>query len=304
MKKSYNKITSYWEDKYNTKIIKIPLDAGFYCPNHDGTLSKDGCIFCRKGSAAAYVDKTKEIANQLEYGIKRVKSQRPNAKFLSYFQAYSNTYASIDVLKSIYDQAVGHKDVVGLSIGTRPDCLNQEKVDLIASYAKDYEVWLEIGLQSSHDKTLKNINRHHTVSDFVKAVEMTRGSDINVCTHVILGLPGESKEDMLSTVRFVSGLGLAGIKIHLLHVIKDTVLHDMYKAGKVNLMEMEEYADLVAEAVSLLPKEMLIHRLTGEAGKNEHVAPLWALRKGSVIKAIDEAFIRNDLWQGKFFKKP
>lgn len=303
IKKSYNKLSDMWKEKYGTKICKIPLDAGFYCPNHDGTISFDGCIFCRKGSVAAYVDKTKEIASQLEHGIARIKPHKPHAKFISYFQAYSNTYAPVEVLKSTYDQAVGHPDVVGLSIGTRPDCLDTGKIALINSYAKDYEVWLEIGLQSAFDETLKTINRHHTVDDFVKAVDMAKDTDIKLCTHVILGLPGETKKDMLETVKFVASLPLHGIKIHLLHVIKDTYLETMYNDGKIKLMEMEEYADLVAEAVSLLPKDMLVHRLTGEAGKNEHVAPLWALRKGTVIKTIDQAFVKNDLWQGKFFKE-
>lgn len=298
-KKRYNTYSQHLEKLFGCKVYKITLDAGFSCPNRDGLISTGGCIFCDdSGSFSHAHDNLMPIQEQLETSIERVKKRFKAKKFISYFQAYTNTYAPVEKLKEVYDQAFCHPDVVGMSIGTRPDCVDEEKIDLMASYAEKYHVWVEYGLQSIHDKTLRFINRGHSSEDFIKAVKMTQNKGINICTHVIIGLPGETKEDILETARVIGGLGINGVKIHLLCIMKDTKLEKKYNNGEIKLMNQDEYVEAVCDFMEVLPPEMTIHRLAGNGYREIRVAPGWLGDKFKILNLIDEEFKKRGSYQG------
>ena len=249
--KRYYPFNQYLRDKFGAKVYKVTIDAGFTCPNRDGTKGRGGCIFCNNEGFSVnsrYQRRsTRSIEEQVRQGIDFKRRRYKADKFIAYFQAYSNTYGPVDHLRNLYDRALSFEDMVGLAIGTRPDCTPPQVLDLIESYARKWEVWLEYGLQSSHDETLRRINRGHDFASFLDAMERTHGRGINICVHVILGLPGESYEDMMETARRLSGLDFQGIKIHLLHVMKDTPMERQFHDGKVSLLEQEEYARLVCD---------------------------------------------------------
>lgn len=273
----------YLRAKYGCKVYRIALDAGFSCPN----IKSGGCTYCNsKGSRASYINPTDSIQKQLETRIKYLKETKNAKKFIVYFQAHTNTYALANKLKTIYDQVTGSDDIVGISIGTRPDAIDREKLKLIASYKDRYEVWLEYGLQSARDKTLISINRGHTFDDFLNAVKLTEEFDIPVCAHVILGLPGETKEDMMVTAKKLKSLDIEGIKIHLLHILKGSKLEGLYRRGEVILLEQDEYVELVCEFLNNLSPDIIVHRLTGQGSKDDHIAPLWAIDKADTIQKI------------------
>jgi len=276
----------YLRAKYGCKVYRIALDAGFSCPN----IKSGGCIYCNsKGSRASYINSADPIQKQLETRIKYLKERKGAKKFIAYFQAHTNTYAPVDKLKAIYDQVTGFDGIVGISIGTRPDTVDREKLKSIASYKERYEVWLEYGLQSIHDKTLKSINRGHTFDDFSNAVKMTREFSIPICAHVILGLPGETKEDMMVTAKKLAELKIEGVKIHLLHILKGSKLEELYRKGEIALLEQDEYVELAREFLSNLSPDIIVQRLTGQGSKDDHIAPLWALDKTGTIDKITEA---------------
>jgi len=276
----------YLRSKYGCKVYRIALDAGFSCPN----LNSGGCIYCNsKGSRASYIDPALTIQKQLEIRIKYLKETKNAKKFIAYFQAHTNTYASIDKLRAAYDQVTGFDGIVGISIGTRPDAIDREKLKMIASYKNRYDLWLEYGLQSIHDKTLKSINRGHTFDDFLNALKLTKKFDIPVCVHVILGLPGETRSEMMATAKKIAELKIEGIKIHLLHILKGSKLEELYKKGDIRLLGQDEYVELVREFLNNLPPDIIVQRLTGQGSKSDHVAPLWALDKTGTIKKIAEA---------------
>ncbi|MDP3730373.1 MAG: TIGR01212 family radical SAM protein [Candidatus Omnitrophota bacterium] len=273
----------YLKDKYGCKVHRVALDAGFSCPN----MESGGCIYCNsKGSRASYVVPSETIRQQLETRIQYLRKAKNAKKFIAYFQAHTNTYASVDELKAAYDQATGFDDIAGISIGTRPDAVDREKLKLISSYKENYEVWLEYGLQSAHDRTLKLINRGHTFDDFSNAVKLTKEFGIPVCAHVILGLPGETKLDMMATAKKLAKLNIEGVKIHLLHILKGSGLEKLYKEGKIGLLEQDEYVKLVCEFLSNLAPDIIVQRLTGQGSKDDHIAPLWALDKIGTIEKI------------------
>ena len=279
----------YLREEYGCKVYRVAIDAGFSCPNRDGTKGAGGCIYCNaNGSRASYVNPKDPIKTQLETRIKYLKDAKDAKKFIAYFQAFTNTYASWESLKKIYDEVLGYDDIVGISIGTRPDTIDSEKLKLIASYKNRYEVWLEYGLQSIHDKTLKAINRGHNFSDFVKAVDLTKEFSIPIAAHVILGLPGESRKDMIETAEKIKDMGIEGIKIHLLHVLKGSPLEKLYCEGKMRILEEDEYIDLVCEFLENLPRDIIVYRLTGEGNRGDHIAPLWALDKQRVLQKIKD----------------
>lgn len=280
---SYN---DYLKKRYGCKVYRVALDAGFSCPN----IAGGGCIYCNSnGSRASYIDPTLTIKEQLKARIKYLRERKDARKFIAYFQAHTNTYAPVEKLKAAYDQVLGLDDIVGISVGTRPDAIDREKLKLIASYKGRYEVWLEYGLQSAHDKTLKLINRGHTFEDFSNAVKLTRGFDIPICVHVILGLPGETRLDVIGTAKKLAELKIDGIKIHPLHVLKGSYLEKLYKKGELKLLSQDEYADLVREFLININQDIIIHRLTGQGGKDDHIAPEWALDKVGTIKKITES---------------
>ena len=283
---------------------KISIDAEFTCPNRDGRVGWGGCIYCdARGSGAPSIGRALSVKAQVERGIQRLKVRYNVQKFIAYFQAFTNTYAPVDVLKGLYDEAIQFDEVVGLAIGTRPDCVPESVLRLIESYTHRYQVWVEYGLQSIHERTLALINRGHTYADFVDAVERTKGRGILLCAHVIIGLPGESKADIMETAQAVASLGLDAIKIHSLYIVEGTPLAKLYRQEKFNALAFDEYVALVCDFLEYLPPRMVIQRLVGEGSRDTLVAPLWTLKKAAVLEAIDRELERRNSFQGKRYGK-
>ena len=300
----YYKLSEYLKKRFNCRVHKITVDAGFSCPNIDGTLSKNGCIFCDNYSFSPPVRTkniplAKQIEEGMEYGRRRYKAE----KFIVYFQPYSNTYAPVNILKERYDTVKNFPDIVGISIGTRPDCIDEEKLSLIQGYTERYEVWIEYGLQSIHDRTLKLINRNHTYIDFLKAVEMTKGRNIKICAHIIIGLPGETKEDILETARECGRLKLDGIKIHPLYIVKGTALEKMFNSGKYQPLGFDRYIEIASEFIGYLPPETVIHRFTADCPEEVLVGPLWIREKQKIIRCLEEYMLSKGLFQGYLLAK-
>ncbi len=300
--KRYNQYSGHLKQKFGVKVYKVTLDAGFSCPNRDGTISSGGCIFCDgSGSFSQAHSNTLSIEEQLNVGTKTLAERFKAKKFMSYFQAYTNTYKPVKELEKIYDSALKHPDIVGLSIGTRPDCVDDEKLNLIATYKDDFYTWIEYGLQSIHDKTLKEINRGHDFNCFLKAYEKTKEKGINVCVHTILNLMNESREQMLETAQKLAELEIDGIKIHMLCALEGTKLAELYNSGKIKFMTEEEYATLICDILEILPPETTIHRLAGNGLKSELIAPRWIGRKLNTLNLIDKELERRNSWQGYKF---
>ena len=300
----YNRFSDHLRSLYGVKVYKVTLDAGFTCPNRDGTISDEGCIFCDGGGSFSQLYSNKiSIKEQLECGIKLSKEKYKAEKFLAYFQAYTNTYKPVNELKEIYDSALSREDVIGINIGTRPDCVEEEKLDLISDYTKNHYVWLEYGLQSIHDRSLKFINRGHDFATFEKALRETQKRNINVCAHVILGLPNETRKDMLKTAKVLGDLGIDGVKIHLLCVLNNTRLVKLYYQGKIPMMEEDEYVETACDFLEMLPPEVTIHRLAGNGLKPNMLAPGWLSKKFVVLNKIDNLLKERNSYQGSKVKK-
>jgi radical SAM protein (TIGR01212 family) len=300
----YYKFSSYLKEAFGCRVYKVSIDAGFSCPNKDGKFSKDGCIYCDNRAFSFNVrESPRPIGEQIKEGIDFGRQRYGAEKFIVYFQAYTNTYAPLDVLKKKYDIIKDFDDIVGIAIGTRPDCINEEILDLIKSY-EDYEVWLEYGLQSIHKKTLELINRGHLYEDFKKAVELTKErKNIKICVHVIIGLPGEAKEDMLETAKELGRLKLDGIKIHPLHVIKGTKLEVLLNNGLYRLLELDEYVGLAADFLEYLWPNTVIQRITADCPQEFLVGPLWIREKNRVLQRIEEELFKKDKFQGRLYKE-
>ena len=287
-------VNQYLKEKYGQKIYKIAIDGGFTCPNRDGRLDTRGCIFCSAGGSGDFAeDRSLSVTEQIERGKRRVESKMPadqteSNKYIAYFQAFTNTYAPVEHLKSLYMEAVRHPDIVAISIGTRPDCLPEDVLNLLGEINKIKPVWVELGLQTIHEKTADYIRRGYPLSVYDKAVEELKRRDIEIITHVILGLPGESREDMLESVRYVGDSGVQGIKLQLLHVLKGTDLEKDYKAGLFKCLTMEEYIDLIADSLDILPEDIIIHRMTGDGPKRILVAPEWSADKKRVLNELNK----------------
>lgn len=297
--KRYHSLNYFLRKKFGEKVFKISLDAGFSCPNRDGTISKGGCLFCsERGSGDFAGDREFSITRQFE-DIKIMMNKKwKSGKYIAYFQAYTNTYESIDVLRAKYEEAVNQEGVVALAIATRPDCLSEEVLDLIEEFSKRVYTWVELGLQTSNEETAKLINRGYTLDVFEESVNNLRKRNIDIVVHTILGLPCENKEDMLNTIKYVASKDVQGIKMHLLHLMKNTPLVKLYEQGKLVFMEQQEYIDILCEAVTLLPQDIVIHRLTGDAPRALLIGPMWSLKKWEVLNAIDKKFEDEDLYQG------
>jgi radical SAM protein (TIGR01212 family) len=298
-KKRYSDYNTYLRQLFGQRVQKITIDAGLSCPNRDGLLSRKGCIYCNsKGSGSGLFARGLSIKEQIKTGkvgmIKKYKAK----KFLAYFQSYSNTYTTCDHMKQMFDEALSCDGMVGMAIGTRPDCIDTQKLDLIESYTNKYLVWLEYGLQSAHDATLKIMNRGHTVKDFFNAVQLTRGRGINICAHVILGLPKEDKKMMLETAKILADSPINGVKIHLLYVIKGTVLDKMWKSGEYIPMGQKEYVETVCDFLELLPDRVIIQRITGDPHPDELRAPMWAGRYRETFNMIQHTLEKRDSFQG------
>lgn len=296
--KRYNPFSEELKRQFGCRVHRISIDAGFTCPNRDGTVGSSGCIFCSdRGSGSFGIARGMTVADQLEHGKEVMIRKYKAKKFIAYFQPYSNTYAPIERLKTIYDEALAVPDIVGLIVGTRPDCLPQSTINLLQEYHQKTYFWLEMGLQSPHDKTLGMIGRGHDFSVFKDAAERVKSCGMRLCVHVILGLPGESREEMLQTPSILNDLGVDGVKVHLLHVNRDTHLAALYEKGEISLPEKEEYVNLVCDFLERLNPEIFIQRLTGDGGK-DLVAPLWSAAKFEVLNAIDDELERRGTRQG------
>jgi radical SAM protein (TIGR01212 family) len=303
--KRYRDFNSYLRELFGERVQKISLDAGLGCPNRDGTLSRRGCVFCdaRGSGSGAFTDRGLPIEQQIIDAQSFVRRRFKTRRFIAYFQSFTNTYAPLPRLKSLYDQALAHEGMVGLSVGTRPDCVDMDTLNLLRSYKKDYLVWIEYGLQSAHDETLRRINRGHDVACFERSVRMAQGCGLEICAHIILGLPGEDRDMMMETARYLSRLPVHGIKIHLLYVLQGTPLARLYHRGEVRCLEREAYVDLVVDVLELLPPGMVIQRLTGDPPPSELIAPLWANDKCKNLRSIQETLERRNSWQGKRYAK-
>ena len=301
--KRYNRFSDFLREKFGVKVYKITLDAGFTCPNRDGTISYDGCVFCDDGGSFSQLySKNISITDQLNQGIELSRQKYKAQKFLAYFQAYTNTYKPVNELRQIYSEALAHEDVVGINIGTRPDCVEDEKLDLIGSLAQKHYTWLEFGLQSIHERSLKFINRGHDYKTFVDAVERSKERGINICAHVILGLPNETREDMLETAKALADLNIDGVKIHLLCVLQNTKLSKLYFQGKIPVMEEDEYVETVCDFLEYLPPSTTIHRVAGNGLKPNMLAPGWLSKKFIVMNKIDNLLEQRNSYQGIKYK--
>ncbi|MCU0598399.1 MAG: TIGR01212 family radical SAM protein [Desulfobacterales bacterium] len=297
----YYDLNTYFRNTFGCRVQKISLDAGLSCPNRDGSLSTDGCIYCnQRGSGTGAALKGLSITDQLIAGKAFLSRKYKAKKFIAYFQSFSNTYAPVEKLKALYDEALAVDDVAGLSIGTRPDCVNEEILNLLQSYAKTRRIWIEYGLQSAHDATLALINRGHDVAAFRRAMEMTKNRGIKICVHVILGLPGETKKQMMETAKILAAIGIDGLKIHLLYVIKGTRLDNLYQAGNYACLTQDEYVDAVCEFLAYTPNNVVIQRLTGDPHPHELTAPQWSLKKTETLNLIQQTLERRNWRQGMF----
>lgn len=296
----YNTFSSFLKHNFSVKVHKISIHAGFTCPNRDGLAGVGGCTYCANESFSPNVRKTIiPIKEQVEKGVRFMKKRYGAEKFIAYFQAFTNTYADVDTLKMRYDEALSSKDVIGLSIGTRPDCITEEILELIHGYTKKYHVWIEYGLQSIHDRTLELINRGHNYKSFENAILRTkRIGGIKICAHIILGLPGENWNDMMETARAVSALGIDGIKLHHLYIAKNTAMADDYFKDKIKTLILEEYVSLVCDFLERISPEIIIQRLVGDTHGDFLVSPLWNVNKNDVFASITKELMNRNSYQG------
>ncbi len=301
--KSYQLFSKHLKNRFGTRVHKISIDAGFGCPNRDGGRVGAGCLFCDPGgSGAVTIERQLTVAEQIEHGKEVMTRKYKAGKFMAYFQPFSNTLAPVGQLRSLYDEALAVDDVVGLAVGTRPDCVPSEVLDLLGEYHRRTYLWLELGLQSSHDRTLDWLRRGHDFATFVKAYHDAKSRDLRVCVHVILGLPGESRADMMATADVLAELQVDGVKLHLLHVLRNTPLGELYAENKIEVLGREEYVELVVDVMERLHPATLIHRLTGDGPRDQLLAPLWSLKKWEVLNAIDAEFARRGSRQGDRYR--
>ena len=280
-------LNDYLRQSFGCKVYKIALNGGFTCPNRDGTLGTRGCIFCSSGGSGEFAaDASMSISEQIEAGKALVSKKAKDGKYIAYFQAYTGTYAPVERLRELYTEAINHPDIVALSIATRPDCLSEEVLDLLSELNQIKPVWVELGLQTIHPKTVEYIRRGYDLSVYDQAVAELRKQEIEVITHVILGLPGEMVADMIETVRYVCKSGATGIKLQLLHVLEGTDLADAYRAGTFDVLTEDAYIRILRECVKVIPEDVVIHRLTGDGDKKILIAPKWSGDKKHVWNRI------------------
>ncbi len=300
--KPYYSLKEYFLEKYGRRVQKITVALPFTCPNRDGTKARGGCTFCADGSKPSMLDSRVPLEVQIKEGIERAKRKYgEDIYFFIYYQSYTNTYADLETLKRVYDTALKFEGVVGIDIGTRPDCVPEEVLDLLTEYAeKGLEVWVEYGLQSANFETLKRINRAHGVSDFVDAVLRTKRRPLKVCAHIIVGLPGEGREDVIETAKLLASLPIDGVKIHPLHIIKGTVMALEYQLGKIKLLSLDEYANLCADVIEILPENVVVHRITGEVDEERLIAPEYCSpkMKNKVMQTVEKVLRERGTYQG------
>ena len=300
MNERYYSLNRYLREAFGEKVYKLALDGGMSCPNRDGTLGTRGCSFCSAGGSGDFAEGRRgSVAEQLQRAKARVRGKTDAARFIAYFQSYTNTYAPLDYLQKLFTEALAEESVVALSIGTRPDCLPEEVIGLLERLNRSKPVWVELGLQTIHEETARSIHRGYSLEVYEDALRRLKAAGLTVIVHVILGLPGESREMMLQTIDYLSSEHRPdGVKLQLLHVLEGTDLAEDYRAGKFQTMEMDEYFDILFACLQRLPEDMVIHRLTGDGPKRSLIAPLWTADKKRVLNALNRELKNRDIWQG------
>jgi len=301
----YNAYVDQLKSKFGNRVQKVVVHAGFTCPNRDGSKGYGGCIYCNNDTfKPPYCKAEMNISEQVEAGISFLSRRYGVAEFMVYFQPFSNTYASLEKLQSLYQEVLKHPQVIGLAIGTRPDCIDPQKIDFLEQLAKKYYITLEYGLESPYDKTLRWINRQHDFQSWIDAVQMTADRGIEICTHIILGLPPESKQEMIHAAQILSEYPIQSVKIHHLHVVQNTILAVRYKKDPFHLFSLPEYIDLVVEFLQHLRPDIMIQRLVGETQPRLLIGPLWGIRADAVQRRIERTLEEKDVWQGKLWNEP
>lgn len=297
----YNSLNNYLRNKFGCKVYKLSISSGLSCPNRDGKLSTKGCIFCSNGGSGDFATSAAlSVTEQIEQAKEKVSKKITNGKYIAYFQSFTNTYGDVDYLKKIFTEAINHPDIVALSIGTRPDCLPNDVLDLLNRLNQIKPVWVELGLQTIHEKTARYINRGYTLDVFDQAVENLNKLNIDVIVHLILGLPNETNDMILESVKYVCSKPISGIKLQLLHVLKNTPLEKEYFLNQFHIYSLEEYASLLGECICNIPSDIVIHRLTGDGPKSLLIAPQWSADKKRVLNYINKYFNDMDIIQGKY----
>lgn len=298
--KRYYTLDYFYKQKFNSKVFKVSLNAGFSCPNKDGTKGLGGCIYCSHLGSGDYAgNKEKNLIEQFNEVKEIMLKKWPDSKYIAYFQANTNTYAPVEELKEKYESVAFLDNVVGLNIATRPDSISDECLNYLEELSKKTYLTVELGLQTIHEETSKLINRGHDLKCFEETLNKLRKKNINVVVHIINGLPYETKEMMLETVKYLSTKDIQGIKIHMLHILKNTVLATLYEKEKFHVLTLEEYVDIVIEQLELLPSDLVIHRVTGDPNPNDLIEPTWLIKKFGVLNEIDKEMVRRDTYQGK-----
>jgi len=297
--KRYYTLNCYYKKKYNSKVCKISLNANFSCPNKDGTVGYGGCIFCSKlGSGDFAGDARLDLISQFNQVKEIMNKKWPDTKYIGYFQANTNTYADVNTLKQYYETILKLENVVGLNIATRPDAISEDVMEYLNILNKETDLTIELGLQSIHDKTLKYINRGHDLKCFVDCFNRLKANNIKVVVHIINGLPYETKEMMIDTVKYLNELGIDGIKIHMLHILDNTRLKDIYMKEKFHILTKEEYIDIVIEQLEYLNEDIVIHRITGDPDVSDLIEPKWLIKKFCVLNDIDKEMVKRNTYQG------
>jgi uncharacterized protein len=297
--KRYHSLNHFLREKFGEKVFKISLDAGFTCPNRDGSVSTGGCVFCSSRGSGDFAGTASNLVEQFHEVKSMMNKKWKTGRFIAYFQAYTNTYAAVETLKERYYSILNLEDVVGIAVATRPDCLPMDVLDLLEEVNSKTYLWVELGLQTIHENTAKLINRGYGLDAYIASVKELKKRNIEVVTHGILGLPAENKQEMLQTVDFIANTGTQGIKLHLLHLLKDTKLVEMHQRGEFQLMSMADYVGTIVDCIERIPESMVIHRITGDGPRDTLIGPEWSLKKFEVINAIEHLMMDRDTWQGK-----
>ncbi len=298
--KRYHTLNYFYHHTFDSKVFKISLNGGFSCPNLDGTKGYGGCIYCSKSGSGDFAGNRQDsIQKQWQQGLEMMHKKWPEGKLIAYFQARTNTYAKVEKLKEKFEPVLKYPNVIGLAIATRPDAITDECLDYLEDLSKRTYLMVELGLQTIHETTSKLINRCHTTKEFDEMVKKLRARNINVIVHIINGLPYETKEMMLETIKHINQLDIQGVKIHMLHIVKDTPLATMYQKNPFHVLSQEEYVDIVIDQLELLRPEIVIHRITGDPVKEDLIAPTWLLKKFCVLNEIDKEMVKRETYQGK-----
>ncbi|MDO4589426.1 MAG: TIGR01212 family radical SAM protein [Fusobacterium sp.] len=302
--KRYNSLDNYFKNNFGEKIYKVSLDGGFTCPNRDGTLSSKGCIFCSESGSGDFAgNRRKSIKDQIDDQLKLIEKKFPNGKVVAYFQNFTNTYGKVEYLEKIYNEALSHPRVMGLAIATRPDCLQDDIIKLLSKINKEHFLWVELGLQTINEEVAKIINRQYPLSTYVEATKKLNKENIKFVTHIIIGLPYEKEKDPLNTAIFSEKCGTWGVKIHLLHIIKNTRLEEFYNRNEIKIQKKEEYVKKTVKILENLSYNIVIHRLTGDGNRETLLAPLWSLNKRDVLNSIEKELKSQNIFQGDGCKK-